>query len=164
MSDQIEIGDLKDSHKIWRYVAIGAIALAVVFIGLAFASPSPMACIAIAAVCLILAGGMLLLMRFMDHTLLLTSEGICWLSQARRKVMPWSQVGGAKVDKIFPTDMHPMLLIDDIDGNRICGYGSGLLRFKMQEVADLINKMKQAHTGPEPASQGMSHTLADSPH
>ena len=147
MKDQIEIGDLRGSHKIWRNVAIGAIIVACLMLGLASISPNPTACVVVAAVCLALSGGMSLLLRFMDHTLLLTPEGMCWISKARRKVTFWPQISTARVGKIIPTDMHPMLIVDDADGNRICGYGSGLLRFEMEEAADLINKMKETYEG-----------------
>lgn len=152
MNDHIEIGDLKGSHKIWLVVAIGAVVVALLLIGLVFVSPNPSACIGSAAVCLALAGGMRLLLHFMDHTILLTPEGICWISKARQKVTPWSQVAEARVGKIFPTDKQPMLLVDGIDGNRICGYGSGLIRFDIQEVANMINMMKNKYGLQQPLS------------
>ena len=145
MKDQIEIGDLRGSHKIWRCVAVGAIVLACLMFGLAYISPNPTACVVVAVVCLILSGGMFFLLHFMDHTLLLTPEGMCWISQARQKVTPWSQVAGARVDTPSHSssgDYRPRLYIDCIDGSTYC---EARLRFLNQETADVINKMKEVY-------------------
>lgn len=41
MNDQIEVGNLKGSHKIWHYVAIVAVVFAVLLISLTFAGCAP---------------------------------------------------------------------------------------------------------------------------
>jgi len=145
MKDQIEIGDLRGAHKIWWWVAIGACIVAVVFIGLAFVSPNPTACIVISVVCLILGAFMQIPLRFVDHRLLLTPEGICWISKARRKCLPWHEVAGARVDVPLHDnsgDYRPRLYIDCIDGSTNC---ETRLRFSNQETADLIKKMKEVY-------------------
>ena len=136
MNDQIEIGDFGCIHRPCLLVARIALGLTILMLGLAFVSKQPVACIVTACCCAAFAGGMWLIRHFVAYSIVLTTEGICWVSDARTKVMPWKDVGVASVGCIPLTgDDRPMLLIADSVGRRTRGYGSDCLCFEMQDAA-----------------------------
>ncbi len=93
----------------------------------------------VVAFCGAFAASMWALTWFMQRSLRIEARGLVRASAMRESVLPWSEVGRARVGKTEVGQYIPDLIIEGPDGRLITAYGSGLINRPLEEAVELIN-------------------------
>ncbi len=140
IDESIELGAFHKAHRVWKTVSALSLAVGAGLIALGVAwDQLTTALWYVVAFCGVFAASMWALTWFMQRSLRIEARGLVRASAVRESVLPWSEVGRARVGKTELGQYIPDLIIEGPDGRLITAYGSGLINRPLEEAVELIN-------------------------
>ena len=140
IDESIELGAFHKAHRVWKTVSALSLAVGAGLIALGVAwDQLTTALWYVVAFCSVFAASMWALTWFMQRSLRIEARGLVRASAMRESVLPWSEVGRARVGKTELGQYIPDLIIEGPDGRLITAYGSGLINRPLEEAVELIN-------------------------
>ena len=138
--EAIELGNFQKPHRVWKAVSVLSLAIGAALIAVGSSWNQLTAALwYVVAFCAVFAAAMWALTWVMQRSLRIEERGLVRASALRERVLPWSQIGRARVGKSEVGQYFPQLIIEGADGRLAVAYGRGLINRPLEEAAELIN-------------------------
>ncbi len=144
MNDRIEITNFEDAHKIWKYVLLGGLVFAFIFLGLGIYSNQLTDTLILVCICILISLISYIALIFMEKKAVIDDAGLRIIYKYKTKTFPWNEIADVEMGKIKSTERFESLIIRSTDGTLIRGYGEESLTIPPQELVTLFNQKKQA--------------------